>query len=116
MKNRRYWDTTLSGNPILPARATILDTLPKVIVSPPKIPAKSTSGSFSRAVHGVRDFVSAHSFLSLGIVVGALLLVYLTSRSRSRRRSYGGAGSHFLRSDPEKMGGHLGGGSAGKVD
>ncbi|KAF1813225.1 disulfide isomeras-like protein [Eremomyces bilateralis CBS 781.70] len=116
--NRRYWDTTITGNHIMPSRTSILETLPKVIANPPKIPAKSTHGSIGRVVFGITSFASNHSFISLGIVVGALLLVYLTNKHRVRRRSHGHTPGFFHMSDPEKMmGGFMGGGAAaGKVD
>lgn len=38
----RYWDNTITGNPIIPSRTSILETIPKVVISPPKIKPKLT--------------------------------------------------------------------------
>lgn len=38
----RYWDNTITGNPIIPSRTSILETIPKVVVNPPKIKPKLT--------------------------------------------------------------------------
>ena len=42
-ENKRYWDVTMTGNPIVPSRTSILETLPRIVANPPKIGPKSTT-------------------------------------------------------------------------
>lgn len=47
----RYWDNTITGNPIIPSRTSILETIPKVVTNPPKVKPKLT---ISRVVSAMR--------------------------------------------------------------
>lgn len=73
-QNHRYWETTISGAPIMPSRTSILETIPKVIATPPKIASKHTTGFLQRTFFGIRGLSSSHPWIStlllLGIVVG----------------------------------------------
>lgn len=57
-QNHRYWDNTITGNYIIPSRTAILETIPKVVASPPKIKPKFTVSGFSRGFFEVRAFIS----------------------------------------------------------
>ncbi|KAF2824533.1 thioredoxin-like protein [Ophiobolus disseminans] len=88
--NRRYWDVTTSGDPIRLSRASILETIGKVTVNPPKIAPKSTTGSITGFFLSIRHFFSTHPFIGLGIVVGFFTAIVLFGKRR--RRSYGKGG------------------------
>ncbi|KAG8630728.1 hypothetical protein KVT40_002347 [Elsinoe batatas] len=84
-ENHRYWDTTITGNPIVPSRTSILETLPKIVASPPKISPKSTASFFGHIYYTLRQSFLSHPFLSSGALVILLLLVTLSLRgSRGR--------------------------------
>ncbi|KFX87275.1 hypothetical protein V490_08395 [Pseudogymnoascus sp. VKM F-3557] len=108
--NRRYWDTTINDNPIIPSRTSILETIPKVITSPPKIKPKYTISSLSKVFFDIRRGAGAHPLLTIGLVVA--IIVAAVGFGRKSRRSRGG----FFRLDDEKNLGLLGGGGNGKVD
>ncbi|OBT66300.1 hypothetical protein VE03_04327 [Pseudogymnoascus sp. 23342-1-I1] len=108
--NRRYWDTTINDDSILPSRTSILETIPKVITSPPKIKPKYTISNFSKVFFDIRRGAGAHPILTIGLVVAIILAA--VGFGRNKRRSRGG----FFRLDDEKNLGLLGGGGNGKVD
>jgi protein disulfide-isomerase len=90
------------------SRTSILETIPKVVASPPKIKPKSTIGSFEKFFFNLRAALSGHPFLSVGLVIG-LLGGMLMWRGRMRRTRGG-----FFRLDEKD--GLLGGNMGGKVD
>ncbi|KFY91720.1 hypothetical protein V500_04492 [Pseudogymnoascus sp. VKM F-4518 (FW-2643)] len=108
--NRRYWDTTINDNSILPSRTSILETIPKVITSPPKIKPKFTISNLSKVFFDIRRGAGAHPVMTIGLVVAIILAA--VGFGRKKRRSRGG----FFRLDDEKNLGLLGGGGNGKVD
>ncbi len=91
------------------SRTSILETIPKVVASPPKIKPKSTISSFEKFFFDVRGAISGHPFLSIGVIAGIVFSVAMWSRGRARRRSGG-----FFRLDEKD--GLLGGNTNGKVD
>ncbi|KAH8729109.1 thioredoxin-like protein [Phaeosphaeriaceae sp. PMI808] len=103
----RYWDTTLSGDPIRLSRASILETIAKVTVYPPQISPKSTSGAFMGFFLSLQQFVSQHKFLSLGLVGGVITVVVLFGR---RRRGAFGKGGFIQMGEKEGL---LGGSNGG---
>ncbi|SMR53104.1 unnamed protein product [Zymoseptoria tritici ST99CH_1E4] len=111
-RNHRYWDNTMTGNPIVPSRTSILETLPRIVANPPKIPAKLTTNAIGHIWWVFKQQVSEHPIVSGGLVVlilGALLW--------NRRR--GAAGGYIRLSEKGGMDGLLGGNSGaaqGKVD
>ncbi|KAI9054909.1 hypothetical protein LZ554_002053 [Drepanopeziza brunnea f. sp. 'monogermtubi'] len=106
---RRYWDTTSTGNSIMASRTSILETIPKVVSSPPKIKPKSTISKFEKFFFDIRGAISGHPILSVCLFVGILGGAWWM-KGRTRR-SRGG----FLRLDEKE--GLLGGPAAvGKVD
>lgn len=115
IQNRRYWDTTITGNHIVPSRTSILETIPKVITSPPKIASKSTTSSFMRVFWSLKNAWSKHPWLVLGLALGLCLGGVVVSR-KMRRHQFGSGG--FFNLDREKglFGGLLGANTNGKVD
>ncbi|OLN97399.1 Uncharacterized protein C3D6.13c [Colletotrichum chlorophyti] len=89
--NRRYWDTTITGNSILLSRTSILETINKVVTSPPKIKPKLTISSFEKIFFDMRVSFVEHPFLTLGCILGLAFGAFSWFRSRTRR----GRGGHF---------------------
>ncbi|KAF2792183.1 thioredoxin-like protein [Melanomma pulvis-pyrius CBS 109.77] len=111
--NQRYWDTTITGEPIRPSRFSILDTIAKVVSNPPKIKPKSSAGTFQHIYHVFSNFCTNHPWLSLGVAIGFLLTGSIFGRSRMRRRTFGSTGAFFQLDGKEAL---LGGGGLGKKD
>ncbi|KAF7713359.1 Thioredoxin fold domain-containing protein [Penicillium ucsense] len=119
--NRRYWDTASSGAPIMASRTSILETIPLVIASPPKLSSKSTTGTIETFFFFTRTFISSHPilfFIFLGLSVAAVTFI---GRGRLLRRvTRGGiignsnSNGGFFHLDGKE--GLLNGGSTGKVD
>jgi protein disulfide-isomerase len=91
------------------SRTSILETIPKVVSSPPKIHPKSTIGSIEKFFFNVRGAISGHPFVSVGLIIGIVVGVLMYGKGRMRR-SRGG----FFRLDEKD--GLLGGSMDGKVD
>ncbi|KAJ3955909.1 hypothetical protein N0V92_007559 [Colletotrichum tropicale] len=89
--NRRYWDTTITGNNILLSRTSILETINKVITSPPKIKPKLTISSFEKIFFDMRVTFVEHPYLTMGCILGLALGAASWFRGRVRR----GRGGHF---------------------
>jgi protein disulfide-isomerase len=92
------------------SRTSILETIPKVVSSPPKIKPKLTIGTLAKFFLDIRNSTSEHPWLTFGLVVAAIFGGAYWSRGRMHK-SRGG----FFRLD-EKDGllGH--GNGNGKVD
>ena len=111
--NHRYWDTTMTGNPIVPSRTSILETLPRIVANPPKISPKSTTNAIGHVWWVVKGNVSHHPFVSIGLLVGVLLVGLIYGRKHMNAR--GG----YIKLDEKggHMNGLLGGNSGvGKTD
>lgn len=104
------------------SRTSILETIPLVIASPPKLSPKSTVGTFESFFFFTRTFLSTHPilfFIFLGITV---VVATIFGRGRLLRRSGLGRGGilgnsssgGFFHLDGKE--GFLNGGSTGKVD
>ncbi|CAK7269618.1 hypothetical protein SEPCBS119000_003662 [Sporothrix epigloea] len=87
--NRRYWDITSTGNPILPSRTSILETLNKVTQNPPKIKPKLTISAIEKIFFDIRMTFSEHPYLSTGCVLGMSLGIASWLRGRVRRNGRG---------------------------
>ncbi|KAI5865154.1 thioredoxin-like protein [Durotheca rogersii] len=83
--NRRYWDMTITGSPIVPSRVSILETISKVTASPPLIKPKLTISSFEKVFFDIRVTFSDHPYLSFGCVAGIGLGLVSLFRGRLRR-------------------------------
>lgn len=113
--NRRYWDVTINGEPIRPSRTSMLETLSKVIANPPKIPAKSTIGTFDHIIFTIRHACGSHPWVALGVAIILVVAMSMWGRSRIRRgRNFGNTGGFFQLDGKEGL---LGGVNPnGKVD
>ncbi|KAH0543449.1 hypothetical protein FGG08_002214 [Glutinoglossum americanum] len=110
--NKRYWDTTISGSYIGASRTAILETIPKVIISPPKIKPKSTISRMENLFFEVRGAAYSHPFLTLGLLIGAFG-GGVWGRGRIKKgkgfAGFGGPGGGFFKIDGKD--GLLGGGN-----
>ncbi|KAG9717844.1 thioredoxin-like protein, partial [Aureobasidium melanogenum] len=114
--NQRYWDLTSTGNPIVPSRVSILETLPKVVASPPKISPKHKNSFFGHLIWTVRSGMSAHPLITLGLVIGMLVGVSIWGRGLIRRgKAFGNTGSFFTVGGNEKDGLLGGAATGGKI-
>ncbi|KKY19207.1 putative disulfide isomerase [Phaeomoniella chlamydospora] len=101
--NRRYWDTTESGAFITPSRTSILETIPKVISSPPKLRAKSTIGAIENFFFQIKNFISRHKIIAIITLVISVIVGLLYFRRK------------LLQYDPErKHRGHASNGILGE--
>ncbi|QSZ35698.1 hypothetical protein DSL72_006820 [Monilinia vaccinii-corymbosi] len=110
--NRRYWDTTITGNYIIPSRTSILETIPKVVSNPPVIKPKSTVGTLEKMFFSIRGAISGHPFLSFGVALGIFLGVTMYGRGKVGSSRRGG----YFRVDDGKDGLLGGVNGGGKVD
>ena len=126
-QNRRYWDNTITGNPIVPSRTSILETLPKIVASPPKIQPKNTSSAIGHFFFVLRQRFSNHPLVSVGIAIGVIIGLAIFGRSwirKSKNAVFGTTGGFFqLKGDLMEKGAASGGGllggngnTGGKVD
>ncbi|KKP04556.1 thioredoxin [Trichoderma harzianum] len=83
--NRKYWDTTVTGNYILVSRTSILETLDKVVYTPQALKPKLTISSFEKVFFDIRLSFTEHPYLSFGCIVSIAFGVYSWLRGRSRR-------------------------------
>ncbi|RYO86826.1 hypothetical protein DL764_008939 [Monosporascus ibericus] len=83
--NRRYWDTTITGNYIIPSRTSILETISKVTASPPEIKPKLTISSIEKIIFDIRMTLFEHPYLSGGCILGLTLGIFSLFRGRIRR-------------------------------
>lgn len=84
-QNRKYWDTTVTGNYILVSRTSILETLDKVVYTPQALKPKLTISSFEKIFFDIRLSFTEHPYLSFGCIVSIAFGVYSWLRGRSRR-------------------------------
>jgi protein disulfide-isomerase len=91
------------------SRTSILETIPKVISSPPVIRPKSSIGSFEKLIFDIRGAIGGHRILSLGIFLASVFGGFVFVRRRMRKNRGG-----FFRLDEKD--GLLGGNGNGKVD
>jgi len=91
------------------SRTSILETLPRVVSSPPKIKPRSTISNFEKFFFDIRGAISGHPVLSIGVIVGILISAATWGRKRIRKNRGG-----FFRLDEKD--GLLGGNMNGKVD
>lgn len=111
--NHRYWDTTISGASIMPSRTSILETIPKVVASPPKISAKSSTGVIQRIFFGLRGAATGHPWVSLGMLIGIVIGTLIWGRGRMKSGKKRNSGGFFQLDGKE---GFLNGGGNGKAD
>ncbi|KAK3400393.1 hypothetical protein B0T20DRAFT_183350 [Sordaria brevicollis] len=90
--NRRYWDQTTTGNPIVPSRTSILETITKITQNPLNIKPKLTISAFEKIFFDIRMTFSEHPYLSMGCILGIAfgLFSWFRNSARAHRR-----GTHF---------------------
>lgn len=114
-QNRRYWDTTITGNNIVPSRTSIMETISKVTVQPPIIKPKLTISGIEKVFFDFKMTSFEHPWLTLGCFSGIAIAALSWFRGRLRRTR-----TSFKLEDAVGMKdmreGLLGGGSNGKVD
>lgn len=114
--NKRYWDVTMTGNPIVPSRTSILETLPRIVANPPKINPKSTTTALGHVWWVLRGHVLEHPVVSGVLAVVVLVGAAVWSRRAVWRVSERG-GYFRVGEKGGPMDGLLGGsGPQGKVD
>ena len=114
-QNRRYWDTTAAGGSIVPSRTSILETLPKIVANPPKLTPKSTVGIIEGTFFHIRSATGSHPWISLTVLIIAVIGAAIWGRGRIRRSKGGlGGGGGFFHLEGKE--GLLNGGANGKVD
>ncbi|KAJ4416938.1 hypothetical protein N0V85_002054 [Neurospora sp. IMI 360204] len=93
--NRRYWDQTTTGNPIVPSRTSILETITKISQNPLNIKPKLTISAFEKMFFDIRMTFSEHPYLSMGCILGIAFgcLSWFRNSARAQRRA--GHGTHF---------------------
>lgn len=117
--NHRYWDNTMTGNPIVPSRTSILETLPRVIASPPKIASKSTTTALGHVWWVIKGQLFEHPLVSIAIALGVLLGAFVLVRRHTR---FAQLGSGYFKVGEKSgamdglLGGNTGSGGQGKVD
>ncbi|KAK4959916.1 hypothetical protein LTR10_002804 [Elasticomyces elasticus] len=116
----KYWDVTATGNPIVPSRTSILETLPRVVGSPPKIGSKRTMSVGGHAWWVFRGQVVEHPVVSAGVGIGLLVGIVVLARRGGRQVGMDRLPSYFQVGEKGGMDGLLGGnagsGGQGKVD
>jgi protein disulfide-isomerase len=111
-RNHRYWDNTMTGNPIVPSRTSILETLPRIVANPPKISAKLTTNAIGHIWWVFKGQILEHPIVSTGLLLGVLVSAAIYGRRRV-------GGGYIRLSEKGGMDGLLGGNSGaaqGKVD
>ena len=111
-QSKRYWDTTVSGAPIVPSRTSILETLKAITADPPKISPKYTSNKVEQIFYQAKGASRSHPYLSSVLFVVGMVIAATWGRRRIRR-GRGSSGGFFHLDGKEGL---LGGAPTGKVD
>ncbi|KAK5044720.1 hypothetical protein LTR84_010494 [Exophiala bonariae] len=99
-ENRRYWDQTDSGAFIVPSRTSILETLGRIVASPPKLTPKSTIGTFENVFFQIRNFGTYHPYLSFALLVAAIItLISVLRNGTTIKRSLSRNSSGYFQLD-----------------
>lgn len=111
--NHRYWDNTMTGNPIVPSRTSILETLPRIVANPPKIAAKSTTNALGHLWWVIKGQVLEHPLVSTGMLIGVLIVGFMYGKKHLPQQ-----GGYIKLTEKGGMNGLLGGnaGGQGKTD
>ncbi|KAL7950351.1 thioredoxin domain-containing protein [Trichoderma barbatum] len=83
--NRKYWDTTVTGNYILVSRTSILETLDKVVYTPQALKPKLTISSFEKIFFDIRQSFTEHPYLFIGCIASIAFGAFSWLRGRTRR-------------------------------
>ena len=97
----------------MPSRTSILETLPKIVNSSPKLTPKSTIGVFENIIFQIRNFGTYHPFLTVGILIMAIAALVVTVKN-GMQKGFGRSASGFFRLDGKE--GLLGNTGSAKAD
>ena len=61
----------------MPSRTSILETLPKIVNSPPKLTPKSTIGAFENIFFQIRNFGTYHPYLSFVLLIAGIVALVM---------------------------------------
>lgn len=67
----------------MPSRTSILETLPRIVASPPKLTSKSTIGAFENVFFQIRNFGTYHPYLSFGVLIISIVTLLWVLRNGS---------------------------------
>jgi protein disulfide-isomerase len=114
--NKRYWDNTVTGNPIVSSRTSILETLSRIVANPTTLTPKSTTTPLGHIWWVIRG-----GFLSHPLVSAIILMVFFAGGAMYARSYVKKTGGYIKLSEKGgPMDGLLGGNSGaqgqGKVD
>jgi protein disulfide-isomerase len=114
--NKRYWDNTVTGNPIVSSRTSILETLSRIVANPTNLTPKSTTTPLGHIWWVIRG-----GFLSHPLVSAIILMVFFAGGAMYARSYVKKTGGYIKLSEKGgPMDGLLGGNSGaqgqGKVD
>jgi protein disulfide-isomerase len=104
-QNRRYWDTMLNGKPIAASRTGVLETLPRVLASPPKIAWKSSASTLGAVYYRARASWRAHPWLTAMSALAVAAACFVWWR-RQRRRARGHGHGRFFNLDGSERAGN----------
>lgn len=90
--SKRYWDNTMTGNQIVPSRTSILETLPRIVANPPKIPPKSTTTALGHVWWVIRGQLLEHPLISGFVGLGLFIVLAIWGRRAAAR---GGENGYF---------------------
>jgi protein disulfide-isomerase len=110
---KRYWDNTMTGNPIVPSRTSILETLPRIVANPPKISPKSTTTALGHVWWVLRGQMFEHPILFSVIALVLIGLMAWSKRAMWRSDKAKGYGYFKVGEKGGPMDGLLGGNFAG---
>ena len=110
---KRYWDNTMTGNPIVPSRTSILETLPRIVANPPKISPKSTTTALGHVWWVLRGQMFEHPILFSVIALVLIGLMVWSKRAMWRSDKAKGYGYFKVGEKGGPMDGLLGGNFAG---
>ncbi|PGH27044.1 protein disulfide-isomerase domain [Polytolypa hystricis UAMH7299] len=125
-ENRRYWDTTVSGNHIMPSRTSILETLTRIVQNNGNgLKSKSTVGFFEGLFFSMKSFTFSHPIIAAIIFLAVSAFATLCVKGKIRRgKNAGGilgavtgsSGNGFFHLDGKEGLLGSGGSGGGKVD
>lgn len=113
--NHRYWDVTATGNPIVPSRTSILETLARIVANPPKLSPKRTTTTLGHVWWVIKAQLFEHPRVSIGVALAVIAGVVFYGRQHVRM--FGGG--YIRLGEKGGLDGLLGGNSGsrqGKVD
>lgn len=93
----RYWDNTITGNPIIPSRTSILETISKVTTNPPKIKPKLTISRLAKFFLDVKVLAASHKYITLGLLIGLGFSLFNYGKRKVRSRG------NFFKLDEKSM-------------